>query len=221
MDKPFAVPDSPITATCWDCGHTWRRGQSGAHSCVVKLQARLATERQAADAFARSLAERVKELEAKLDWHPVKPISSGPPDFSLDRDAFLAEEAEDQWLLYQEAADWAAVARYWEQMACGLEARIIQAEHVPGRVLAAVREGAEVRCAERIHALEAEVERLKAESGGWQWKDLRGYVVWHRHDGDLVELLHIPPDREGSVSRIEVNILPPWIDVSLAVDPNG
>jgi len=40
--KPFAGPDDPITATCWDCGFTWRRGQNGRHSCAVELQRRLA-----------------------------------------------------------------------------------------------------------------------------------------------------------------------------------
>lgn len=53
-EKPFAGPDDPVTSTCWDCGATWRRGESGHHSCVAHLKT-----------HALRLAEEVERLKAE------------------------------------------------------------------------------------------------------------------------------------------------------------
>lgn len=43
---------SDDTCTCWDCGYTWKRGENGEHSCVLRLR------------------QRIAELERKASYDP-------------------------------------------------------------------------------------------------------------------------------------------------------
>lgn len=61
--KPFAGPDDSETATCWDCGHTWKRGQNGSHSCVSRLQ----SERDALQAEVERLRGILASITTQRD----------------------------------------------------------------------------------------------------------------------------------------------------------
>lgn len=147
------------------------RGHAAREQRVAALEAE-------SEALKADLALAVRE-------RPL-PLSDGPPDFPLEREAFLAEEPEDQWLLYQEAAHWASVARGWELDVKRLESgwKCFHCDGWFGTVKEALehfgsRERAEavacvletthplvIRLRNRVGDLEAEVERLK---GAVQW----------------------------------------------------